>query len=273
MQWYYTKREQRFGPVDDEELHRLAQQGEITPDDLVWNPSFGDKWMPASSVGDLFASPPPLTPPALSAEAVPQSAGAKGGGGHTHNRDLMRMARESLCGHWGLGVGVMLLYTVILLAAEWIPFAGVILSLLLTGPMAVGLVWVFLRLARREPAEIGQLFDGFKRFWIAVGAYLLVTLFTLLWTLLLIIPGIIASYAYAMTYFVLADDQTVGPLQAISRSKEMMRGKKWKLFCLSLRFLGWILLCILTLGIGFLWLGPYMQTAVAHFYDDVRPRK
>ena len=95
-------------------------------------------------------------------------------------------------------------------------------------------------------------------------------IFILLWTLLLIIPGIIATYSYAMTFFIIADDPQAGALEAIGRSKEMMRGHRWKLFCLFLRFIGWSLLCLLTFGIGFLWLTPYMQTSLAHFYDDVR---
>ena len=269
MQWYYTKREQQFGPVDEEELYRLARQGELTPTDLVWNAGFGDQWAAASSVDGLFTSPPPLTPPDVPSEThVPY-----GGGGTTHNRELMRMARESLQTHWGLGVGVMLLYSVIIVVANSIPLAGLLLSLIVGGPMLVGLACVFLRLARREPSDIGRLFHGFNRFGTAVGAYLLMTIFVLLWSLLLIIPGIIASYAYTMTFFVIADDPTAGALQAITRSKEMMRGKKWKLFCLGFRFIGWMLLCVLTLGIGYLWLGPYMQTASAHFYDDIRPRR
>ncbi len=271
MQWHYTKQGQQFGPVDDTELSRLAQQRQITPDDLVWNPTLGDKWVPASSVENLFASPPPTTPPSVVRAAQPPAASSGGGG--THNRDLMRMARESLRTHWGLGVGVMVLYWIFGVGVSFIPFVGTIAGLLLTGPLMVGLYLVFLKIARQSQAEVGQLFQGFQRFGTALGAYLLMTLFIILWSLLLIIPGIIASYSYMMTFFVIADDPAVGPLQAITRSKEMMRGNKWKLFCLFWRFFGWSLLCILTLGIGFLWLMPYMQTTTAHFYDDVRPRR
>lgn len=118
---------------------------------------------------------------------------------------------------------------------------------------------------------MGQLFDGFQRFGTALGAYLLTGIFIFLWTLLLIVPGIMAGLSYAMTYFIIADDPTIGPLQAITKSKEMMRGHKWKLFLLHWRFLGWVLLCILTLGIGILWLVPYVSTSLAHFYEDIRP--
>ena len=252
MQWHYTKQRQQFGPVDDAELHRLAQQGEITASDLIWNPALGDKWALASSVANLFAFR---------------------GVGATHNRDLMIIARESLRTHWGLGIGVSVLYLVIQGGLSFIPIVGPIAVLILSGPLVVGYTGVFLRLARRSVAEVDQLFQGFNRFGIALGAYLLVSLFSSLWTLLLIIPGIVASLSYAMTFYIILDDPAVGPLQAITRSQTMMRGNKWKLFCLSWRFFGWGLLCILTLGIGFLWLVPYMQTTVAHFYDDVRPQR
>ena len=87
---------------------------------------------------------------------------------------------------------------------------------------------------------------------------------------MLIIPGIIAAYAYSMAFFIMADNPSVGALEAIRRSKAIMRGRKAKLFCLDLRFLGWGILCLLTLGIGFLWLVPYIQASHAHFYEDVR---
>ena len=87
--------------------------------------------------------------------------------------------------------------------------------------------------------------------------------------LLLIIPGIIAALSYAMTYYIIVDNESIGALEAIRQSKEMMRGNKWKLFCLGLRFFGWSLLCLLTLGIGYLWLIPYMAISFAKFYGDI----
>ena len=268
MQWHYSIRGEKFGPVDESELFRLAQQGRIAPDDLVWNPTMDDKWDRASSVQNLFTSPVSVAPPPV-VKHTPQAA-TENGTGTTHNRDLMRMAKESLSNHWGIGVGVMLLYYVIFSGASGIPFFGLIASLIIAGPMAVGLCFVFLSLSRRENANVGQLFEGFNRFGTPLAACLLMNIFIFLWSLLLIIPGIIAGYAYSMTFFIIADDPTVTPFDAISRSKKMMQGKKWKLFCLQWRFFGWVLLCILTLGIGYLWLGPYIQTAIAHFYNDVR---
>jgi uncharacterized membrane protein len=94
--------------------------------------------------------------------------------------------------------------------------------------------------------------------------------FILLWMLLLIIPGIIAALSYSMTFYIIADDETMDAMEAIDKSKAMMDGYKWKYFCLALRFVGWALLCILTLGIGFFWLMPYMQVTNAKFYEDVK---
>jgi uncharacterized membrane protein len=94
--------------------------------------------------------------------------------------------------------------------------------------------------------------------------------FIILWMLLLIIPGIIAALSYSMTFYIIADDETMDAMEAIDKSKAMMDGYKWKYFCLALRFVGWALLCLLTLGIGFFWLMPYMQVTNAKFYEDVK---
>lgn len=103
-----------------------------------------------------------------------------------------------------------------------------------------------------------------------MGAYWLMILFVVLWSLLLIIPGIIAAFSYAMVFFIIADDSSIGVSEALKKSKVMMKGYKWKYFCLSWRFLGWAILSVLSCGIGFLWLFPYMQISFAKFYEDLK---
>jgi uncharacterized membrane protein len=188
----------------------------------------------------------------------------------TENSVLMRQARESLVGNWGLAVGTFLVYMLIAVGIQNIPKAGPILSLLVSGPMMLGITIFSLSLSRKTGPKMEQMFEGFKRFSTALSAYLLTLLFTILWSLLLIIPGIIAAMSYSMTFFILADDHTIAPSDAIKKSKKMMYGYKWKFFKLQLRFIGWALLCLLTLGIGFLWLIPYIQISAAKFYDDVK---
>ena len=97
----------------------------------------------------------------------------------------------------------------------------------------------------------------------------LINLYIFLWTLLFIIPGIIASYSYSMTHYIMAENPEYGVNEAIAASKEMMRGNRWRLFCLRFSFIGWSILCIFTLGIGYLWLNPYMEAANAAFYKEI----
>ena len=99
---------------------------------------------------------------------------------------------------------------------------------------------------------------------------LLVYLYTILWTLLFIVPGIIKGLAYSLTPFIVKDNPQLSPNQAINLSMKMMKGHKFDLFYLYLSFIGWILLAMLTLGVGLLWVIPYMQTSMAAFYLDVK---
>ncbi|MDO9399355.1 MAG: DUF975 family protein [bacterium] len=188
----------------------------------------------------------------------------------TENAVLMKMARESLRGKWGIAIGASVIFMVIMTVIQIVPVVGFIAYLAITGPMSVGLIIFFLSLSRNQEVEIGQLFKGFEKFGTSLVACLLMFLFIFLWMLLLIVPGIVAAFAYSMTFYIIADDNSIGAMDAIKKSKEMMNGNKWKLFCLYWRFFGWSLLCLLMLGIGYLWLVPYIQTSIAKFYDDIK---
>lgn len=189
----------------------------------------------------------------------------------TENSILMKQARESLKGRWGLAVGVAAVYLIITIAVQSVDKdAGPVLGFIIAGPLNLGMIIFSLAIARNANPKIDQLFSGFYRFGSAFIAYFLVTLFTILWALLLIIPGIIASLSYAMTLFILADDQSITPREAIRKSKKMMYGYKWKYFLLNLRFIGWAILALLSVGIGFLWLLPYIQVSQAKFYEDIK---
>jgi len=190
----------------------------------------------------------------------------------TENVVLMQMAKESLKDKWGIAIGTTLVYMIIVGSLSIIPIAGSIGTLIIAGPFAVGLAIFSLSISRNQETRFELIFQGFNNFATALGAYLLMILFTFLWMLLLIIPGIIAALSYSMTFFILADDSSIGAMEALDKSKKMMDGYKWKYFCLGLRFFGWALLCILTLGIGFLWLMPWMQVTMAKFYEDVKAK-
>ena len=176
-----------------------------------------------------------------------------------------------LRGRWGVAIGFGLLFLLLIMATAMIPYVGGLAGLIIDGPLYVGSAMFFLTFIRRGRPEIGMLFGGFKNFGNALGAYLLMALFTFLWMLLLIVPGIIAAYRYSQTFYLLADNPRLGPLEAIRASTAMMRGRKWKLFCLNLRFVGWSLLCLLTCGIGYIWLMPYASVSFSRFYEDLHP--
>jgi len=147
---------------------------------------------------------------------------------------------------------------------------GFIGSLLIAGPIALSFALIFLRITRGEEVKVEMIFEGFNDFGRSFVAVLLTSIYILLWTLLLIIPGIIAGLSYSMVYFILAENPTISPMDAIRQSKEMMYGHKTEMFMLSLSFIGWCLLGVLSLGIGFLWIGSYMQTSMAIFYQELK---
>ena len=203
----------------------------------------------------------------------------------TSNKDLMTQAREALSGRWGLAVGTLFVYMLILGSINSLPphhhtvlssgvnynFSfGSLIMLLIGGAFAFGVATFSLAIARKEGAKFRMLFSGFKYYVKTLGLYLLMLLFICLWMLLLIIPGIIASLSYSLSFFIMSDDPEIGIMDAIKKSKKMMYGYKWKFFCLNCRFIGWIILGILSLGIGLLWIVPYMYISYAKFYDDVK---
>lgn len=136
--------------------------------------------------------------------------------------------------------------------------------------VSVGYAQFNLDLVDGEEPRIQTLSSRFSQFESAFLTYLLTTLYTILWGLLLVIPGIMASYSYAMTSYILAENPGISAGEAIRRSKEMMKGNRWRLFCLQFSFIGWSILCSLTpMGIGRLLLNPYSEAATAAFYRDL----
>jgi len=146
---------------------------------------------------------------------------------------------------------------------------GSIMRLLLYGPIRYGYI-LFLSSLRTKTAHIKQVFEGFKRFQDTFLLHLMITIFTTLWTLLFIIPGIIASISYTMSFMILQDNPEMTAMQALEESKLMMNGHKMRYFEFSLSFLGWFIVGLLTLGIGMLFVIPYYKSAKIEFYEDLK---
>jgi uncharacterized membrane protein len=185
------------------------------------------------------------------------------------NHELRAIARSQLHGSWLAAVGIVLVYGVIISASGFV----IVGPLVLGGPLTLGLIGYFLKKARGGTGQLENLFDGFSSFVKSFLLYLLQAIFIGLWSLLFIIPGIVKSFSYSMAFFILHDNPDIGASEAIDRSKKMMHGYKGKLFGLCLSFLGWGILCCFTLGIGFLWLFPYMSLSVTNFYEDLKKNR
>ncbi|MDR2383528.1 MAG: DUF975 family protein [Prevotellaceae bacterium] len=184
------------------------------------------------------------------------------------NSELRAEARASLSGKWGIAAVITLIMAITAIAL-FIPLVGIIFYLLVLPVLVYGMIIVFQKIFRGEQFKIGNLFDGFHNYGRVLGTMLLIQVYITLWSLLLVIPGIIKSYSYAMTPYLLRDNSSLSADELIRKSMKMMEGNKMKLFLLDLSFIGWMLLCILTLGIGLLWLEPYILSARAAFYDDI----
>ena len=143
-----------------------------------------------------------------------------------------------------------------------------LVNLILGGVIQLGYAQYLLKQQDREICSVQDLFSQFDRFGQGFLQLFLRNLYTFLWGLLFLIPGLIKSFAYAMTPFLMAEDPTLTANEAIKLSQEKMRGHKGELFCLGLSFFGWAVLAVLTGGIGEIFLNPYINAAYAAFYRD-----
>lgn len=178
---------------------------------------------------------------------------------------------NDLEGRWGNAVILTLVYLIVSSVTQIL--CGGLLSILILPPMMWGFDIAFLdntRGTNSKPLDLSYLWNGYKDFSRVIGTYLLGLLYIVLWSLLLIVPGIIKRYSYAMLPYILRDDPNISYNDAIELSMEMMDGNKWRLFLLDLSFIGWYLLALLTLGIGFLFLTPYMRSTYANFYEELK---
>lgn len=213
-------------------------------------------------------------------------------------RDIRARARENLRGHWGVSVGAGMLAALFgalivssgfnldidqemlqefprtMAAAVTLLLSAVstlsLLHLILGGVVQLGYCKFLLSQHDGREYAVKDLFSQFERFSVGFLQLFLRNLFSVLWGLLLVIPGIIKSYSYAMTPFILTDHPELGAKESIRRSMDLMDGHKGELFLLGLSFIGWEILNVFTLGIGSLWLIPYKHAAYAAFYRELQ---
>lgn len=211
--------------------------------------------------------------------------------------NIRARARANLQGHWGISVAaafVAAIFGALLISSgntieitkqfseEAPPRVAAVIALIASAVSAFSLVRLILGgvvqlgysrflLNQHDGAqyEVKDLFSQFERFSVGFLQMFLRELFVILWSLLFVIPGIVKSFSYAMTPFILTDHPELTAKEAIRRSQELMNGHKGELFVLGLTFFGWEILNAFTLGIGSLWLIPYKNAAYAAFYREL----
>lgn len=150
---------------------------------------------------------------------------------------------------------------------------SILIKIFLTNPVEVGTARFFKRNLERSDTRFSTLGEGFSDFGHVFVTLLLRGVFTLLWTLLLIIPGFVKAYSYRLVPYLVKDEPDLSPLETLKLSEELMRGNRWKAFVLDLSFLGWVILGVITLGIGLVfWTSPYIHSTNAALYEELRRR-
>ncbi len=218
------------------------------------------------------------------------------------SKQIRTRARENLAGNWPLAIAVAAVAFVLsglIHGSSFIPnidspeirkvlgfltnqritvgmwtfsFRGGIFGLvgfLIGGTIQLGYTQFLLKQHDGRGGEFSDLFSQFHRFGQGFAQYFLRSLYVLLWSLLMVIPGIMANYSYALTPYLMADNPTLSATEAINQSKELMDGHKADLFLLDLSFFGWFLLSALTANLGFLALNPYTNAARTVFYRNL----
>ncbi|MDD3414649.1 MAG: DUF975 family protein [Lachnospiraceae bacterium] len=184
--------------------------------------------------------------------------------------ELKAMAKEQIKGNIGILFVCSLIFTAICGGLGFIPVIGAIGSFIITPAFALGLATIYIGVSKGKKAEVGDLFSGFQNFGNAFLANLLMSIFIFLWSLLLIVPGIIKAISYSMTFYVLAEHPEMSGKEAIDESKKIMEGHKWEYFVLCLSFILWFLLGSITLGIAYIYVAPYMSTTITNFYHEIK---
>ena len=181
-------------------------------------------------------------------------------------KELKAAAKEQIKGNIATYFGLNIVLGLILSISS-VSFVG---PLVLAGPLQLGLVLFMMEVVRKGKGEFGTGFKGFNNFGASFIAGLLMTVFICLWTLLLYIPGIIAAFRYSMTFYILADNPELSGYDAIKKSKEMMVGHKWELFVLLLSFFWWYILGMITFGLAYIYVQPYIDATMVNYYEKLK---
>lgn len=190
--------------------------------------------------------------------------------------ELKSAAKQQIKGKIGILFVITLIIAVLSGIASailsLIPVIGsLVAAIIVTPAFSLSIYKIYLNLVAGGNPEVKDSFEGFNDFWAAFKVTFLVGLYTFLWSLLFVIPGIVKGYSYSMAMYVLAENKGKAALECIEESKKMTEGKKMDLFVLDLSFIGWYLLGSITFGIAYIWIVPYVTATKTNVYNTIKP--
>lgn len=184
--------------------------------------------------------------------------------------ELKEKAKSQIKGNiWRLFLVVVIVLGIVCVC-NLIPFIGKIAAFCLSSALGIGVVSIYLKLSHGESFEVGDVFEGCHIMGKAIWLQILKNIFVMLWSLLLVVPGIIKAYSYSMATYILAENPNMSANDAIKESMRIMDGHKMDLFILQLSFIGWEILTSLTFGILGIYTIPYVSATMANFYNSIK---
>lgn len=187
--------------------------------------------------------------------------------------ELKNEAKEQIKGKIGILFLIFLIIAIIGVGSSFVPIVGWFATIIIMPAFNISLCMIFLNLAKKEDISVGDVFKGFNITGKAVWLYIITNFFVFLWSLLLIIPGIIKAFSYSMASFILADNPELTAREALEESKRIMEGHKFDLFVLQLSFFWWYLLVAITFGIAYVYVVPYFEATMTNFYNEIKDKK
>ena len=187
--------------------------------------------------------------------------------------ELIYNSRNQLKSNWLLSSIICIFYALIISIPSELNTYGELLSILLAGPLQLGLCIYFLKISKGFNPSFNDIFEGFKPLLNILLAFLSINLITLVGLFFLILPGIILSLGLSMTYFIIAENPEISFKKAIKQSWKIMDGRKMQLFKLHLYFIPWYVLGILFFIVGVFVVMPWHNVSLANFYKVISENK
>ena len=186
---------------------------------------------------------------------------------------LIQKTRDQLLSHWLLSISVCIVYSMLIAIPSELNSFGEILSLLIAGPLQLGLCIYFLKISRENKSSFYDLFGGFKPLINILLVFIIVNGLTIIGFIFFIIPGIIISLGFSMSYFIIAEKPEMQVIEVLEKSWKMMDGKKMELLILHLRFIPWYFLGLLFFIVGVFIIMPWHNLALANYYLTIKEEK